>query len=63
MDTLCRFNYIDAAAKSYTSFAEVLGTSFGINNIFGTDISASIRPFQSPLFPFILIGLLVMYKV
>jgi lactate permease len=48
--------------KIIPPLADVLSTAFTINNIFGTDISVSIRPFQSPLFPFIIIGLLVMIR-
>jgi lactate permease len=46
--------------KVIPPMAELLATPYSIYNLFGTDINVSIRPWQSPLFPFIIIALMVM---
>jgi lactate permease len=38
-------------------FSNFLSTPFGVNNIFDTDVSVNIRPMQSPLIPFFIIGM------
>jgi lactate permease len=47
--------------KIISPLAEILATPYSVDNIFGTNISASIRPWQSPFIPFIIISLFVMY--
>jgi lactate permease len=41
---------------------DLLSTPAGFRNIFNTDISVFIRPLQSPLIPFVFIGLIVLSR-
>jgi lactate permease len=47
--------------KIYSPLSELLRTPYSVENIFGTGTSALIRPWQSPLIPFLIIGFLVMF--
>ncbi|HEY8401822.1 MAG TPA: L-lactate permease [Cytophagaceae bacterium] len=47
--------------KLFTEFADLISYKLEFLSIYGTDISASLQPFKSPLIPFLATALFVLY--